>query len=491
MLPAAVQRGKNMKRKVYLLGILLVLALLLTACHGRLVPKNEKNSGTLTDFVVPEEFDTSRNYTITFWAKNDTNKVQQNIYNTAIAEFQALYPNIHVEIVQYNDYTKIYSDVIKNISTDTTPNVCIAYPDHVATYMEGNDVIVPLDTLMDNEKYGMGGSALRYSSVRKDEYIQKFLAECIIRDKYCILPFMRSTEALYVNKTYLLENGFSIPEVFTWDYIWEVCKYAKEKAEVENKTMIPLIYKSTDNMFIQLCKQNDYGYTTDNGKVLFLSEEVNQMLLDLADPIDNGYFDTFKRISYPANFFNKGQCIFAIDSTAGSTWMGSKAPLLDIPESEVVDFDTLVTVIPQIDADNLQMISQGPSICLFNKKDSQEVLASWLFMQYLLTNDTQISYAQTEGYLPVTSTAVNSKLFQDYMADESEYDVKRAATRLIIDHIDHTFITPVFNGSSLCRSASGYLIEAMFNTSFRDKNSVEKLFSTVNTRYNLSTYEIK
>lgn len=480
-----------MTRRIYILCTLFILALVLTSCHGTLVPKNERNPNTLTDFIVPEEFDTSRNYTITFWAKNDTNKVQQNIYNTAIAEFEKLYPNIHVEIVQYNDYTKIYSDVIKNISTDTTPNVCIAYPDHVATYMEGNDVIVPLDTLINDEKYGMGGSALRYLSVRKDEVIQKFLEECIIQDKYCILPFMRSTEALYVNKTYLLENDFAIPEVFTWDYIWEVCKYAKEKAEADKATMIPLIYKSTDNMFIQLCKQNNYGYTTDRGKVLFLSDEVNQMLLDLTGPIDNGYFDTFKRVSYPGNYFNKGQCIFAIDSTAGSTWMGSKAPLLDIPESEVVDFETLVTVIPQVDTDNLQMISQGPSICLFNKKDSQEVLASWLFMQYLLTNDTQVSFAQTEGYLPVTSSAVNSEAFQIYMTDESEYDVKRAATRLIIDNIDYTFITPVFNGSSLCRSASGYLIEAMFNTSFRDKKSVERLFSTVNTRYNLSTYEIR
>ena len=54
------------------------------------------------------------------------------------------------------------------------------------------------------------------------------------------------------------------------------------------------------------------------------------------------------------------------------------------------------------------MISQGPSICVFNKKDSQEVLASWLFAQFLLLDDVQIAYSETEGYIPVTTKAQNA-----------------------------------------------------------------------------------
>ena len=50
------------------------------------------------------------------------------------------------------------------------------------------------------------------------------------------------------------------------------------------------------------------------------------------------------------------------------------------------------------------MISQGPSVCVFNKEDPQEVLASWLFSQFLLTKEVQIPYSQTEGYVPVTTT---------------------------------------------------------------------------------------
>ena len=73
---------------------------------------------------------------------------------------------------------------------------------------------------------------------------------------------------------------------------------------------------------------------------------------------------------------------------------------------------------PQYDPQHPQMISQGPSLCVFNKEDPQEVLASWLFTQYLLTNPVQIAYSGTEGYVPVTLDAQNSPEYQDYLARE-------------------------------------------------------------------------
>ena len=62
-----------------------------------------------------------------------------------------------------------------------------------------------------------------------------------------------------------------------------------------------------------------------------------------------------------------GQCIFAVDSTAGATWMGTHAPLLDISAEHLADFETVVMKVPQFDPDDPQMISQGPSVCIFNK----------------------------------------------------------------------------------------------------------------------------
>ena len=50
-------------------------------------------------------------------------------------------------------------------------------------------------------------------------------------------------------------------------------------------------------------------------------------------------------------------------------------------ECALVDFATEVCLIPQFDPSNPKMISQGPSLCIFNKKDDGEVMASWLVTQ--------------------------------------------------------------------------------------------------------------
>ena len=99
-------------KKVFF-AVLTALLLTLSGCHGA----RERLS-----FEIPTQFDTSRQFEITFWAKNDTNVTQAEIYKQAIADFQSIYPNITVNMRLYTDYSRIYNDVITNISTGTTPN---------------------------------------------------------------------------------------------------------------------------------------------------------------------------------------------------------------------------------------------------------------------------------------------------------------------------------------------------------------------------------
>ena len=477
------------KYAAFLLSVVLLLAL--TGCHG----SREKAA-----FVIPSEFDTARDYEITFWAKNDTNVTQVNIYKQAIADFQELYPNITVNLRLYTDYGKIYNDVITNIATDTTPNVCITYPDHIATYLTGADTVVPLDDLFADPRYGLGGSEVRFDGPTQEEIIPKFLQECRFNGSCYAVPFMRSTEACYVNKTYVEKLGYTLPETLTWDFVWEVSEAAMAQSSDGTylvngqKVLIPFIYKSTDNMMIQMLRQLDAGYSTARGDIQIFNDTTRSLLYTIAQHTATGAFNTFKLAGYPANFLNAGQCIFAIDSTAGATWMGSDAPLVDIAEEKLVPFETAVMTIPQFDPENPKMISQGPSVCIFQKEDPQEVLASWLFTQYLLTNSVQIAYSQTEGYVPVTSKAQSSAEYQDYLSrrgedDDTYYSVKIDAARLLLDNTDNTFVTSVFNGSTSLRNAAGQLIEDV-NKSVRrgqtvDDAYLDDLFEEVSALYRL------
>ncbi len=471
--------------------LLVLITFSLTACHGNREAKI---------FEIPEGFDTSRNYEISFWAKNDTNLTQVGIYKQAIADFQELYPNITVKLKLYTDYGRIYQDVLTNISTDTTPNVCITYPDHIATYLTGKDTVVPLDDLMDDEKYGLGGNEILFDSASKDEIIPQFLNECEFNGYYYALPYMRSTEACYVNKTYVEQLGFTLPEILTWDFVFEVSEAAMAKDENGNfkingqKVLIPFMYKSTDNMMIQMLRQKGGDYSNEFGEIKIFNDTTKDILKQISVHSASRSFNTYKMNGYPANYLNAGQCIFAVDSTAGATWMGSDAPLLDIPEETLVQFETVVYPIPQYDPENISMISQGPSMCIFNKEDSQEVLASWLFMQFMITNKVQIAYAQTEGYVPVTLKAQNSDEYRDYLSrsgedDDFYYDIKLDATKLLLDNVGKTFVTPVFNGSVSLRDASGHLIEtvnkAVKNNITVDGEYIDKVFEDTKSLYRL------
>ena len=487
-----------------LVFVILSMVLSLSSCHGLV---------ELPEFNINKNYDPDETIEITFWAKNENNKSQQKVYRNAVANFQKLYPNIKVNLKLYSDYNLIYRDVLKNIRTQTTPNVCITYPDHIATYNTGKNVVAPLDELMADEKWGLGSSELRFDAPTQDEIIPQFLAEGIIDGTQYAIPYMRSTEALYINATMLKELGYDeIPEILTWDFVWEVSEKAMAlgKDADENyvlngqKTLIPFIYKSTDNMMIQMLAQQDAGYSTDNGDVLLFNDTTKEILYDVAEHTATGAFSTFGISSYPGNYLNAGQCIFAVDSTAGATWMGPDAPQIDIPEDKLVECEIVVRAVPQYDVEHPKMISQGPSICIFNKQNPNEVMASWIFVQYLLTNEVQIAYSQTEGYLPVTSKAHNDPIYMDYISkagqpDDPEtglsyYKVKIDAAKLLLDNLDNTFITPVFNGSANLRNAAGELIEESAKRIRRkgivDDEFINLTFQKMSTLYHLDEISV-
>ena len=487
-------------RKTVGLTLALVLALcMLSGCHGTLTTKATIGAG---DTDVPAQFDETRPIELVFWAKNDTNKVQTAVYTQAIEDFEKLYPNVKISLRLYSDYSRIYADVITNIATDTPPNVCITYPDHIATYKTGSDVVLQMDDWMSDSRYGLGGSEVKFDAPAKEEIVPEFLDECLLDGHYYAMPYMRSTEALYINRDLVEKLGYQVPDVLTWDFVWEVSEKAMEKnadgtfAVNGQNVMIPFIYKSTDNMMITMLKQLDAPYSGMNGEVQIFNDTTKELLQEIYRHAKSRAFSTFAISSYPGNFLNAGQCIFAVDSTAGATWMGGDAPMQDIHKEQLLPFNIEVRPIPQFDPDNMKMISQGPSICIFNKDNPQEVLASWLFVQFMLTDGVQLGYAETEGYLPVTLKAQQSAAYRDYLSRKGEdndehYAVKILASELLMNHTAETFVTPVFNGSTSLRSAAGQLIENVCKSARRKQDlNIAQLFKEVNSLYRLDQIEV-
>ena len=97
--------------------------------------------------------------------------------------------------------------------------------------------------------------------------------------------------------------------------------------------------------------------------------------------------------------------------------------------------------------------------------------------------------------MPVTSKAQESAEYQDYLAREGEdsdthYKVKIEAAKLLLNHTQDTFTTPVFSGSASLRDAAGQLIEKTAKSVRRketvDEAYTDKLFDDVTALYHLN-----
>lgn len=63
--------------------------------------------------------------------------------------------------------------------------------------------------------------------------------------------------------------------------------------------LIPFIYKSTDNMLIQMLKQRNAGYSTDDGKIEIFNDTTKEILYELAEHGKTGAFPHLRFLVIP------------------------------------------------------------------------------------------------------------------------------------------------------------------------------------------------
>ena len=118
-----------------------------------------------------------------------------------------------------------------------------------------------------------------FDSPTQSEIVPQFLEECRLNGHYYAVPYMRSTEACYVNKTYVEALGYTLPDTLTWDFVWEVSEAAAATLGNDGvyslngqQVLIPFIYKSTDNMMIQMLRQLNARYSTAAGDIQLFND---------------------------------------------------------------------------------------------------------------------------------------------------------------------------------------------------------------------------
>lgn len=459
-------------KKTLLVALLLIGALFAVFANG------DEETATPTAasskaFQVPATGYDGSDVTITFYHTMGTNL--STVLDDYIVEFNKLYPNIHVSWEAIGSYDDVRDQISTQIFVGSQPNIAYCYPDHVALYnMAG--AVATLDNLIDSKietKRADGTTEpLGLTAEQKADFIEGYYNEGkqFGDGLMYTMPLSKSTEVLYYNKTFFDQNGIKVPT--TWAEMEQVC--AQIKAIDPNS--IPLGYDSEANWFITMCEQYNSPYTSaTEPHYLFNNEKNIEFVKMFRDWYQKGYLTTQKLYgAYTSGLFTSTTGVtsyMSIGSSAGATYQRPAKGA-----DGTYPFEVGIATIPQVSETNRKVISQGPSLCIFDKANPQEVVASWLFVKYLTTTiEFQAEFGMASGYVPVIKSVAQNEVYADFLAsaDGGDY-VTALSAKVCLEQEDAYYTSPAFNGSSTARDQVGALLPKCLTLT--DDNQIRKAF---------------
>ncbi len=447
-------------KKTFLVVVLLVGALMFAFCNG-----DSEGSAITTSasaFEVPEVGYDGSEVTLRFYHTMGTNL--STVLDEYIAEFNKLYPNIHIEWTAVGSYDDVRDQISTEITVSNQPNIAYCYPDHVARYNLAG-VVATLDNFIDSDlvvtRADGTTEVLGLTEEQKADFIEGYYNEGrqFGDGLMYTLPLSKSTEVLYYNKTFFEENGIEVPT--TWEEMEAVCAKIKEI----DPTSIPLGYDSEANWFITMCEQLDSPYTSATGDHYLFDNEANKNFVKMFRSwYDKGYLTTQTLYgAYTSGLFTSTtspKSYMSIGSSAGATYQRPSKVDGEYP------FEVGIASIPQVSQSNRKVISQGPSLVIFSKTNAQEVVASWIFVKYLTTTvEFQAAFAMASGYVPVLKSVATNPVYADFIASADGYDfIAALSAKVCLEQEDAYYTSPAFNGSSTARDQVSALLSKCLST---------------------------
>ncbi|MDY5940095.1 MAG: extracellular solute-binding protein [Eubacteriales bacterium] len=455
-----------MKRKILAFVLVLAMGLSMLASCGE--------AKAAPNFEVPEAGYDGSDVTITFYHTMGSNL--SDVLNLYIEEFNKLYPNIHIASEQVGSYDDVRNQISTEITVGGQPNIAYCYPDHVALYNLAG-AVATLDNLIDStisvKRADGTEETLGLTEEQKADFIEGYYNEGkqFGDGLMYTMPFSKSTEVLYYNKTFFEANNLTVPT--TWEEMETLCAKIKQL----DPNSIPLGYDSEGNWFITMCEQYGSDYTSATGDHYLFDNETNRAFVKtFREWYQKGYLTTQKLYgAYTSGLFTAETGVksyMSIGSSAGAT---HQRPTAD--ETGKYPFEVGIATIPQVNPEQPKVISQGPSVCIFKKDNAQEVVASWLFVKYLITSvEFQAEFSMASGYVPVLKSVAQNETYKNFLAnaDGGKY-ISALSAKICLQQEKAYYTSPAFNGSSTARDQVGSLLSACLAAD--DGGNVDKMIA--------------
>ena len=380
--------------------------------------------------------------TISFW--HGMSGVQQDILTQLTEEFMADNPNIKVELMNQGAYSDLQQKLTAaQASPSDLPTLTQAYPGWIYSAVQ-DGLLQELDSYISNETIGMTDY----------EDILPALRQAPVIDGVTYgMPFNKSTEVIWYNKTLFEELGLEVPT--TLEELTEVSKKITEAKGIPGAG-----FDSLQNFYVTYLINQ--GIEFDEKLDPTCPESIAAANYYL-DGIKGGYFRIAGSDKYMSGPFSNELVGMYVGSSAGESY---------VRQGSEGKFEYGVARYP----DKIS-IQQGTDIYMFNTGTAEQKTAAFLYLKYLTSKESQITWAVNTGYMPIRQSAIES--------DEYKNSGSMMAT-VLADATSEMFVMKTQQGSNAAYTEANTVMEDILAN---PDSNVEEKMAAYKTTLETSIYE--
>ncbi len=462
--------------------------------------------------------------TVTFWT-NFYRDNQVQWMDEKEAEFEALYPQYDVVWEKSGDYPDIQASIeqVKNTPT-RLPSLAVCYPDYVYQWLN-DGIVMNFDDFMDNSEYGFGktydadGNVVDDPTTKKEDLSYLSDGQGFQKEGTYSMPFARTSEVMYYNATKFEEKGYEVPT--NWSDLIDLARqmradfpdlYTEEnKGNAGEGAVAPIGYDSYDNMVITFAKmmnielssnvdKNNDGTLTKEEAVLFNNDKMAKMIEMIKGWYDEGLITISTTLVHAEPYdhwidepFETEQSLVVLNSTTGSGWIEEDTFVPGIAAMPAIDDKILKGEV--VTATTASVMSQGPSVCMFDKGD-EENKGAWLLYKFLTNTTNNAVLSENYGAAPIRATSYEEENIKAILntkestpesgdfSDEQAYMLGQIYN-VYGEYTENNqgFIAPVSQFSSSVRDSVGTVLFEVLKSNLTGEELTNFIKTTLQTAY--------
>ena len=293
--------------------------------------------------------------------------------------------------VTNDSYNSLYETVDENLETPDQPDLVITMPEQVLDW-DAKNSIIDLTEYMNDPVYG-------FSEEDTSDFTNIFWKIAGKNDRKLYLPAQLSASYLYFNQTWASELGFTRIPLTSSDFHEQACaanQSFRSDSILQNDGYGGWIVNSTPGSILAWLQAFGDG-VVDGGQIKFSSETNQTALKFLKNLYDNNCAFISSEPNPYTSFANRSALFISADL--------AEIPNLNLAFEQANNQDEW-TLIP-FPGTQEQLIAEGPVFSIL-KSTPEKQLAAWLFTRWFLSRETQVSWVEGTGMLPLRGSTLET-----------------------------------------------------------------------------------